>query len=386
MYVLRLWLVCCAVTVAGCSTAGYYGQLAQGHLALMSSREPIAKALQRDDLQPELRAQLTLAQRARDFASRQLRLPDNDSYRTYTDLGRPYAVWNVVATPALSLEPKTWCFLVVGCLSYRGYFERSDAEAFASQLADEGYDVSVSGARAYSTLGWFEDPLLNTMLGRGEATLVGLIVHELAHQQLYIDDDSTFNESFATAVEREGVRRWFEQSGDANAHEQYLASKRRKEEFQALLAWGRAQLGVVYTSALSDTEKLQRKSDVFMQLRQRYAELKQGWDGYSGYDTWMAQELNNAHLALAATYHELVPAFTALLEASGYDMAAFYRAAADIAALPMTQRRDAMARYTIVAEPALSEQSSASLPPPAPVESDPSADARQPLDLPNAGS
>jgi len=359
MRAIRFGVLAAALVLAGCGTVGYYGQLAQGHLSLMAQRQPIAKLLQRDDLDPELRARLMLAQQARDFASHDLLLPDNESYRTYTDLGRPYAVWNVVATPAVSLEPRTWCFLVVGCLSYRGYFERSEAEAFAATLAGEGYDVSVAGARAYSTLGWFEDPLLNTMVSRGEADLVGLVVHELAHQQLYVDDDSMFNESFATAVEREGVRRWFEHSGDAEAHRAYLASKDRKEAFHALLAEGRAELQALYASALSDEEKLRRKHQVFARLRERYGVLKQSWNGYTGYDAWMAQELNNAHLALAATYHELVPAFSALLHASGNDLATFYRAAAELAELPRAKRHEAIRRY--VSAPArLSERSSGS--------------------------
>lgn len=326
--------------VSACSTLGYYIDAINGHFELMSKQQPIDDLLEQESLDKELREKLTLAKSAREFASQYLSLPDNDSYRDYADIKRPYVVWNVIAAPAYSIQPKQWCFLFAGCINYRGYFNKKDAQDYAAELRQQGYDVYVAGARAYSTLGWFDDPLLNTMLYQSESRLVGIIFHELAHQRLYIDDDSSFNEAFASAVEQEGVKRWL-----SFRKEKYLAhikSKNRDREFKQLLINTRSWLKNIYEGKHSEDRKAQLKQAAFDNLKAEYIELKRAWGGYGGYDKWMAQDLNNAHLALVATYHELVPAFQTLLKNNNNDLNAFYVAAEKLGRLPKKARTEAL--------------------------------------------
>lgn len=326
-----------------CASLGYYGQSISGHFSLMNKARPV-KAVLEDSSTPErVRDRLVLSQQVRDFAVSELGLPDNDSYRTYADLGKTNVVWNVVATDEFSLAPQQWCFLVVGCINYRGYFAREDADAYAARLAAEGKDVQVSGARAYSTLGYFGDPLLNTMLDQSEADLVDVIIHELGHQQVFIKDDSAFNEAFATAVAREGVRRWFAGQGDAGAYAAYLEGQTRSNDFYAMLTRTRARLRELYRRDLPVAAKREQKRALFAQLKAEYGQVRdEQWAGHRGYDRWFGRDLNNAHLSLVATYRELVPAFTALIEKHNGDMRAFYAEASRIGALPRPERRAAL--------------------------------------------
>ncbi|MBE9515506.1 MAG: aminopeptidase [Proteobacteria bacterium] len=321
LHLFSLLLLIPALTA--CGTLQYYSQSISGQLSLLMKREDIGDLIQDDKIDASTRQKLQRVLTIRRFASEQLQLPDNDSYTSYADLGRPFAVWNVFAAPALSIKPKTWCFPVAGCVPYRGYFKREAALAYAKSLKAEGYDVYVGGISAYSTLGWFDDPVLNTILKRPEPQLAGLLFHELAHQKLYIKDDSTFNESFATAVELEGVRRWLEQANNLDGFKKYQLRKQRQAQFIRLVMGTRDELAALYSSDKPDAEKIKHKPLIFSSMRQRYAELKKQWNDNS-YDGWFKRALNNARIATIGTYHDHVPAFQTMLAEAKGDMAVFY--------------------------------------------------------------
>jgi predicted aminopeptidase len=297
-----------------------------GHSELLEQRKPVSEILADKETAPKLRNLLETSQKIRDYASNELHLPENNSYRMYADIKRKYAVWNVVAAQEFSAEPKKWCFLLVGCLSYRGYFSKSDATAYANELKKEGYDVYLAGAKAYSTLGWFDDPLLNTMMYKSEARRAGIIFHELAHQVVYIENDSAFNEAFATTVEEEGIRRWMAKKGKGKQYQEYIINKKRDIEINQLLQETRNKLKQLYKTDISEKEKRQYKKMIFSVMQKKYAQLKKGWGGYSAYDQWMQQELNNAHLLLISTYHDLVPIFKNILKNEKYNLRSFYKA------------------------------------------------------------
>ena len=338
-YIFRPFALLLLITVlGGCANPLYYAQAVQGQIEILTKRRPVEEVLADPATTPETRHQLELVRRLRDFASRELLLPDNRSYRTYADLERPFVIWNVFATPELSLEPKQWCFIVAGCVPYRGYFARDKAEKFAAKLKQDGDDVYVGGVPAYSTLGWFNDPLLNTFINRSEAELAGLLFHELAHQKIYVSDDSAFNESFATVIELEGVKRWFQQSGNTKEAEAYRQKIKRREEFIALVLKHRARLKEIYASNLSDAGKRAAKPRVFEELRHDYASLKARWNGYAAFDNWFAQDLNNAHLAAIGLYGQHVSAFQKLLAQHEGDLGAFYRTVHELARQPKSER------------------------------------------------
>ena len=317
-------LIFTALTVSACSSFGYYMDLMAGHSELLEQRKPVSELIEDKGTTSKLRKLLKTSQNIRDFASKELDLPENDSYRMYSDLKRRYAVWNVVAAEEFSVEPKKWCFLFVGCLSYRGYFSKEDAESYANELKAEGFDVYVAGAKAYSTLGWFDDPLLNTMMYKSEARRAGIIFHELAHQVVYIENDSAFNEAFATAVEQEGIRRWMSAKGEDKKYQKYLVEKKRDSEINQLLKDTREKLKKLYKTKISIEDKRQKKKLIFSSMQKQYGDLKKFWKGYDAYDSWMNQGLNNSHLLLIATYNDLVPAFNLMLKNEGYDLENFY--------------------------------------------------------------
>lgn len=335
-----------ATLLSGCSL-GYFAQSVGGHLDLLQRARPVADWVD-DGATPEaLRERLRLAQRMRDFAVRELALPDNPSYRRYAELPRPAAVWNVVAAPELSLTLQTWCFPVVGCVGYRGYFDRAQADALAAQLRAQGLEVSVYGVPAYSTLGWTSwlggDPLLSTFIRWPEGELARLLFHELAHQVVYVADDTTFNESYATAVERLGVERWLRQAGPA-AQAEYAAHEARRQDFRALTLAARRELDAVYRSPGSDASRRERKAAVMAQMRADHQRLKhERWGGFTGYDGWF-ERANNASLGVLAAYDDLVPAFERLFEQQGRDFARFHAEVRRIAALPHAERRAALTR------------------------------------------
>jgi predicted aminopeptidase len=338
-------LVGAACLTVGCSTLGYYAQSVGGHLDLVARAKPIVDLAADPAAPAALRERLVLAARIRDFAVSDLGLPDNRSYRRYSDLGRPAAVWNVVAAPELSLKLETWCFPVVGCVGYRGYYERAAADAEGEQLRARGLEVSVYGVPAYSTLGKLDwlggDPLLNTFIGWPEGELARLVFHELAHQVVFAKDDTVFNESFATAVERLGVQRWLARHAGDDARHQYAQLDARRNAFRALTGRYRDQLQSLYARTGSDADKRRDKAALMAALRADYAALKADpaspLAGFAGYDGWF-ERANNASFGVMAAYNELVPGFERLFEREGQDFGRFYAAVARLAALPKAER------------------------------------------------
>ncbi|MEN9629384.1 MAG: hypothetical protein RJA10_2611 [Pseudomonadota bacterium] len=329
---------------SGCSTLGYYGQAVQGHLDVMQRARPVTDWLSDSGTPQTLRERLQLTQQLRDFAVGELKLPDNPSYRSYADLQRSAVVFNVVATPELSLTLKTWCFPVMGCVGYRGYFSRAEADALAAQLKAEGLEVSVYGVPAYSTLGWSNwiggDPLLNTFIDWPEAELARLIFHELAHQVAYAADDTTFNESFATAVERLGGERWLATRPQARA--EHERQQQRRADLRELMQRQRDRLLALYGSAQDDAVKRARKAELMTQWRAEYEAIKrERWAGFAGYDAFIARA-NNASFGVQAAYNDGVPAFERLFERQGRDFARFHAEVQRLAALPRAERRAAL--------------------------------------------
>lgn len=332
------------VLAAGCDTLGYYYQSIGGHLGVMAQAQPLDDAIAgaRGANDARLAQRLALAGKIRDFASRELMLPDNGSYRRYANLHRPYVVWSVFATPELSMDLRKWCFPIVGCISYRGYYAQADAERYADGLRKDGLDAYVAGIPAYSTLGYFDDPLLNTFVYLPEGELARLIFHELAHQVVYVRNDTAFNESFATAVETAGVERWLAEDASADARASYRNYDERRRAFRAMLLATRDRLVTLYRSPVDDAAKRRGKAQIFADLRAEYGRLRASWGGYSGYDRWFDQPLTNAQLAAVATYQQWVPAFTALLAQCQGDWKCFYAAAARIGDLPADARDAAL--------------------------------------------
>ncbi|MCM2313044.1 MAG: aminopeptidase [Steroidobacteraceae bacterium] len=334
----RCWLPLLLLpALSGC----YVLQAASGQADVLARSEPIDTVLAAPDTPPAVRARLELAQQARAFAVDELALPDGRSFRKYADLERPYAVWNVVATPEFATEPRRWCLPVAGCVAYRGYFEEARAAALAQRLMRDGYDATVGGVATYSTLGRLPDPVFNTMLGWSETRFVGTIFHELAHERLYVAGDSEFNEAFASVVEREGLRQWLLARGDTAAIERHRQAADREAEFAALLRAARTRLGELYASGADVATLRVEKQREFGRLKFEYTLLRARWGGYAGYDTWFSRTLNNAHLASLATYHDCVPGLERELAAAG-SLPAFYERAAVLAELPLSQRRAAV--------------------------------------------
>jgi predicted aminopeptidase len=321
--VLRLvTAVAAALATASCSSLGYYARLAHGECALLAKREPIEKVLADPATGSTLRRRLQLALDARRFASDTLRLPRNGSYTLYADLDRPYAVWNVFAAPEFSLKPVEHCFPIAGCVGYRGYFDRDEARAEAARLQTRGLETYVKGITAYSTLGWFDDPILNTMLRWDDDELDGTIFHELAHQKFYVKGDTAFDESFATFVEREGLRQWRTARGLPAADE---AESLREDQFTQLVLDTRGRLETLYASDLPPAEMRARKQAEIARLRAEYRRLRNTqWQSYSGYDAWMDSDINNAKLVPFGLYNRWVPAFAALFARVHGDWPAFY--------------------------------------------------------------
>ena len=332
------------LALGGCADTRYYWQSVSGHLQLMHAAKPVDVWLADLQTPVPLKERLALAQRMRSFAATELGLPDNASYRRYADLQRRAVVWNVVAAPEFSLTPKTWCFPVLGCVGYRGYFDEGQARQEAAQLKAEGLEASVYGVPAYSTLGWMNwaggDPLLNTFINYPEGELARIIFHELAHQVLYAQDDTVFNESFATAVEQLGGARWLAASGSDKARSDYAVFDARRKQFRALTVATRERLRRIYEApATADGPAARRvaKAAVMREFQDQYAHLRESWGGYPGYDPWAANA-NNASFAAQAAYDELVPAFEALFQREGANWNAFYDAVRRLAAMAKAER------------------------------------------------
>jgi predicted aminopeptidase len=309
-----------AVMATGC----YLLESARGQLALMSKREPIARVIDAASTPAALRSQLREVTSIRDFASRELLLPDNGSYRSYADVGRPYVVWTVVAAPEFSVDPKEWCFPIVGCVAYRGYFVESSARAFGARLRARGYDVDVGGVAAYSTLGHFDDPILNTMVAWNDIELAAIVFHELTHQLIYLPNDAAFDEALAVTVEEEGVRRWLlAQDRGADLAEHHVQQERYLEVVR-LLRHARSDLAAAYSSGIDPAAMRNRKKEVLGELRIAYSGLKGQWGGHAPFAAWFDADINNAHLASIATYYDCVPGFERELAAAGGNLEVFY--------------------------------------------------------------
>jgi len=325
-----------AVCLNGCSSLGYYGQLLGGQLDLLERREPIAELVTDPHGDPRLRQRLGLVLQARAFASRTLDLPDNGSYRQYADLGRPYVMWNVFATGEFSVQPRTQCFPIAGCVAYRGYYALGRARGAAALLQQQGLDTWIGGVEAYSTLGWFDDPILGGMLRHSDDELAALIFHELAHQKLYVRDDSAFNESFATFVERQGLRQWRASRGLPAPNE---SGERREEQFVALMLQTRERLARLYAGGLPAAEMRRAKQAEFERLRGEYRRLRDGrWGGDRRYDAWVFGPLNNAKLLPFGLYHGWVGAFEEIFRSTGENWPRFYVEVQRLAHLPAAER------------------------------------------------
>ncbi len=319
----------------------YLLQSAEGQLQLMRARRPITQVIDDAATPAKLRSQLEAVASIRDFASRELALPDNGSYRSYADVGRPYVVWNVVAAPEFSIEPKEWCYPIVGCVAYRGYFVEARARKFAAEQREHGLDVVVGGTAAYSTLGHFDDPILNTMVEWDDVELASIVFHELTHQLLYVANDAAFNEALATTVEEEGVKRWLEAQGREQDLAQHRLEQQRYLEVIDLLGATRDKLRVIYASQEPVESLRSDKRKAFAELREAYAARRAAWGGHAPFDAWFDQDINNAHLASVATYFVCVPGFERELRAVGGDLPAFYRRVRQLAKMPQ-RARDAL--------------------------------------------
>jgi predicted aminopeptidase len=340
-------LIAATLCLTGCANLGYYWQSATGHLRVLSASKPVDEWLHDDNAPPRLKERLALSQRIREYASTELRLPDNPSYRRYADLHRAAVIWNVVAAPEFSLKLKTWCFPVTGCVGYRGYYDETEAKAEAARQRAEGLEAATYPVPAYSTLGWLNwaggDPLLNTFIHYPEGELARLIFHELAHQVVYAKDDTMFNESFATAVERLGVQRWLLTHAGEQARADYEKYNARRNEFRAFTRATRQKLEAVYDPKLplSDEQRRERKAQVMADFRAGYARMRDGWGidpaRLRGYEDWVAGA-NNASFGAQAAYDELVPGFEGLFASLGGDWTRFYEESKRLATLPKAER------------------------------------------------
>jgi predicted aminopeptidase len=355
---LRKWqavpaLLLAVLAMSGCQTLSYYSQAIKGQYQIVARQQKIEKLLADPQAPASLKAKLQLVQSLRAFATKDLQLPVDGHYEKYADLHRPFVVWNVEAAPEFSLAPKTWWYPWVGSLEYRGFFAERAAQQYAARLREKGYDVYVGGVAAYSTLGWFKDPVLNTFVFDPEPDLAETIFHELGHQRVFASGDTDFNEAFATAVGQEGARRWLRAKGDQAALDKYLAQVRRTAQFAHLIMSTRERLETLYGDERAEAGKIkaakkqravppeqlrQQKQQLLDHFRQEYTHLKAQWGGDSEYDEWFARPLNNAQLNSVANYYDLVPGFERLLESKGGDLGKFYEAADRLARKPKAER------------------------------------------------
>ncbi len=320
---IRYLAIVLCIFLTGCSQLGYLAQAARGQLEITFSRKPIDEVLANNQVTPQTKERLELVKRIRQFAIEELDLPENSSYTTYSELGRRHVIWNVIAASPYDLTLKTWCYPITGCISYRGYFSEKNASSYQESLIEEGYDTDLYGVAAYSTLGWLSDPVLDTFLFYPDYALAGLIFHELAHQVLYVRDDSAFNEAFATAVEQEGVERWMRAEGNPGEISQYRAAKEKNARIIELILDYRKRLGDVYATS-SESGLAEEKARVLREMTEAYQSLSKSGMGTRFWDQWFEEGANNARLGGIATYHNLVPAFRAAI-AKSETMAMFYK-------------------------------------------------------------
>jgi predicted aminopeptidase len=333
-----------ALLTSGCRSIGYYHQAVAGHWEVMAKRERVERLLEREEVDGSLRERLRLAVELCGFAERELGLPGRRQYLHYADLGRAYVVWNVFASREFSLEPKGWWYPVVGRLEYRGYFREGLAKEYAQRLEERGYDVFVGGVEAYSTLGWFRDPILNTFVHLPEPELADLLFHELAHHRLFIPGDTDFNEAFATVVAREGVRRWLAAGDRWEEGARYLQRLSRDDQVALMILGVRQRLEALYAGAsgMGLGAIRREKAAVIERLRQDYAARKLDWPGYDGYDGWMSGPINNAQLNSVEAYMRWVPVMESLLAGAGGQLGEFYRMMERLRGRSQSERRETL--------------------------------------------
>ena len=354
-----LLLVVAVGAVSGCHTLSFYGQAIKGQYQLLVHERSIQKLRSDPETPAPLKARFELLEQLRGFAAEELKLPVDNHYRKYVDVHRPFVVWNVEAAPEFSLEARTWWYPLVGSLEYRGYFSLRGATNYAAYLRRKGYDVSVGGVQAYSTLGWFKDPVLNTFIFEPDAELAEIIFHELSHQRVFAHGDTDFNEAFATSVGEEGARRWLKARGNAAALEQYLAHLRRNRQFVRLVMATRARLETLYGDTVAEGGRVKaspknhhvtaadlrrQKLQLLEEMKSEYARLKATWDGDTEFDGWFVRQVNNASLNSVATYYDLVPGFDRLLARGGGDLEKFYVAARALSKKSKRERQEALTR------------------------------------------
>lgn len=343
--IVVLRILICSATLWGCQTVHYYSQAIDGQCRILLKRQPISAIIADSESPQSLRERLIFILKVREFAENELQLPVNNHYLTYVDLKRPYVLWNVFAAPEFSLTPKTWCYPVAGCAAYRGYFAELNARQYADRLAKQGYDVYVGGVTAYSTLGWFDDPVLSTFIRFSEARTAALIFHELAHQILYVRGDTAFNESFATLVEQEGLRRWQHSSSSERIYSEYLRQFRRQEQFVQLIMHYRQKLELLYQTDLTPPEKRVRKTTIFSELRNEFNQLKTHQTELSAYDVWMDQSLNNAKISSVVAYHDFLPALQKMLTQNMGKMNQFFEACRQLTQKNKEERHQILESY-----------------------------------------
>lgn len=338
-------VLCIALVLSleGC----YYMQAIRGHMDVMHRRRSVSAVLDDPNAPQSLKDRLELVQEARRFSIEELGLPDNDSYRSYSDLEREFVVWNVLAAPEFSLQAKQWCFPVAGCVAYRGYFSKEAAYREADKLSGDGYDVAVGGVSAYSTLGRFADPVLNTMMRWNDTDLIATLFHELAHQEIYVKNDTQFNESFATAVAEIGIERWFAARKDPETLHRYLERKALRRQMLELVDQAKISLAALYDSGIEESEMRRRKEDVLRELSGEVRRLLSG----NGADApnWLSGSLNNARLVSLGLYEGWLSAFREIYQQCNGRMSCFYDASRVLADLPRDQR---YARLILLAEDA----------------------------------
>jgi predicted aminopeptidase len=345
--------------LSGCETFSFYRQAIKGQYQLIAGQQPIEKLVTNSTTELRLRKQLHLVQDLRGFAEKELKLPVDNHYRKYVDVHRPYVVWNVEAAPEFSMEPKSWWYPLVGRLEYRGYFSERAAQLYAGALRKKSYDVYVGGASAYSTLGWFKDPVLNTFIFDPEPNLAETIFHELGHQRVFARGDTDFNEAFATTVGEEGARRWLRSKSDTNVLNHYEAELRRNNDFVRLVMDARQELETLYGDERTEAGKIKASSKpheispdqlregkkaVFERLKNRYMQVKAEWGGNTEYDNFFSRPINNAQLNSVAAYYDLVPGFVQLLKMNGDDLEKFYNAAESLSKKPKKERQQWLRR------------------------------------------
>ena len=343
--IVRLIAVIIAcITMGGCSTIKYYTQSVAGQIEIFVTQQPSSQVIIDDRTDPIVKEKLNLISDILHFAHVQIQLPDNGSYRSYADLQRQYVVWNIFAAPEFSLQPRQWCFLIIGCLKYKGYFKQADAKAYADKLQKQGWEIFVGGVTAYSTLGWFKDPILNTMLNREDWEIARVIFHELAHQKLYIENDSEFNEAFADSVAIIGVNLWLQNRPIAEQQSAALTLS-IEDQFFRLVLDAQNGLEALYRTDQNELNKRINKTKIIDELRQGYRSLKQNWDGNGQYDKWMESEINNAKLAAVSTYRNFVPVFLRVYRETGDNLLRFYSAVEDISNCPDEKKYDNLKNF-----------------------------------------